>query len=1338
MISVPFPHRKIQLLLALCAALWSSGCGSNGSVAMSGATVPVQIAFTLPGRSVAQLSPGTVQQLFDLLITQANAAVAMPGSKFITVAISGSGFATITDRFPATPGTNITRSYNVPEGPARQFKVQGYTADPAKGGILIYAGSFTIDLSLKNSTANQPITVNIPVNPVVNQPPAPTAPAIATPNNAQGSSQIAPHDPNLNNTHTYTITTIPSSAAGSASVNKTGLVTFTPKAGFIGTTSLVVKVTDQGGLSGSVTIPVTVTAPPVVAINTPSINALTGTPAGLVPSSIVIPATGTPAFTLTINGTNFATNASVEMDQNTLPGAPLIPLTGVTTKVVSSKQITLSFPAKFFPSGNLKAIHVRVRNSATLISNSATLTRLLKDTTAPTIVNTIPQNTATNVSVTAPIQVFFSELVDQTSVTPATFSLSKGTGAAATTVKGSISFLQTVNKQTIAIFSPATPLSLNTNYHLTIAAGIKDLGGNPMTTATTIAFTTATAIAGDPSLLGNLGFELANFNGYTVTGQSAVITKLTPTLPTELSHMAEIDTGGAAVAGKTSTLQSGLMNVPAGMKALVADLNFLSNEYPKYIGTKFDDTVNATLSTPNGTQTFFVTSVNVAPFVSSPTIYGGETGFFPWIFDLTGLQGKKIQIGFNISDVGDTAVTSALLIDHLRFVSQGLFISPSSGTVALGGTRQFSTKQVGAKLPVTWSINGIAGGNATVGTITTAGLYHAPNTFPTGKSVTVTATQSAGIKASTAIQLLDTTPPTITLLGKNPLTVAQGSTYQDAGATASDLVDGNLTAKITTSNPVNTAVLGTYTVHYQVSDAAGNMATATRTVHVTDQTAPTITQNTPANGGKLVRINTQIQVQFSESMKSSSITAGLLTLTNTATGTAVTTQFSLHTITVAGRSVSQGVWIPTTNLQPNTTYKVTLSTTTMSDLAGNLMVTPSPRVWSFTTGNTTIALPGVTPVGTGAAGVIGSYDGITWNWSNLANGANTVERWTNNLATPTTTTSYIKKWSDGIAATTSTARSDATVTGANNIFQFTANVAPSVVSLATRSLDTQLLAGLRFSTNTASAHQLLGVKAAVPNHTAAAVAGSYTIVQITRKPGANQTIFSTQNGTITLTAPIAPATSGTYTYNGTATDLVNPTAGTVSAGVAVSDHGTYTINAAGTVTITSAVNPSYIIAATVSANNNYIVGASMAPNTRTTAFWVGVKQHTNTINVANATYSEIVIQPSSLAPATGLRGEIDEVKTDANGWLNIFKTTASDNAGTGALAQNGGICGLAAPSPQCQITVPAAMQLTGSASGVIQVRNAAGNTLPPGIAAANGDLILLEIPGRAIEMLVKQ
>lgn len=77
--------------------------------------------------------------------------------------------------------------------------------------------------------------------------------------------------------------------------------------------------------------------------------------------------------------------------------------------------------------------------------------------------------------------------------------------------------------------------------------------------------------------------------------------------------------------------------------------------------------------------------------------------------------------------------------------------------------------------------------------------------------------------------------PVITLLGEETVTIPQGETYIDEGATAQDDVDGDLTRKIQVLNPVNTNVPGVYRVTYNVSDWQGNYALqVVRTVTVTE------------------------------------------------------------------------------------------------------------------------------------------------------------------------------------------------------------------------------------------------------------------------------------------------------------------------------------------------------------------------------------------------------------------------------------------------------------------------------------------------------------------------
>lgn len=87
----------------------------------------------------------------------------------------------------------------------------------------------------------------------------------------------------------------------------------------------------------------------------------------------------------------------------------------------------------------------------------------------------------------------------------------------------------------------------------------------------------------------------------------------------------------------------------------------------------------------------------------------------------------------------------------------------------------------------------------------------------------------------------DTTPPVITLNGDALVTLEACSAYVDAHATALDDRDGDLSAAITVTGQVASGTPGTYQLHYNVQDAAGNAATTvTRTVQVVDTTAPQI------------------------------------------------------------------------------------------------------------------------------------------------------------------------------------------------------------------------------------------------------------------------------------------------------------------------------------------------------------------------------------------------------------------------------------------------------------------------------------------------------------------
>jgi uncharacterized protein (DUF1800 family) len=67
----------------------------------------------------------------------------------------------------------------------------------------------------------------------------------------------------------------------------------------------------------------------------------------------------------------------------------------------------------------------------------------------------------------------------------------------------------------------------------------------------------------------------------------------------------------------------------------------------------------------------------------------------------------------------------------LPIAAQTVTISPTTATVNLDATRQFTRSVTGnANTNVTWAVNGVTGGNSTVGTISTSGLYTPPATLP--------------------------------------------------------------------------------------------------------------------------------------------------------------------------------------------------------------------------------------------------------------------------------------------------------------------------------------------------------------------------------------------------------------------------------------------------------------------------------------------------------------------------------------------------------------------------------------------------------------------------------
>ena len=94
---------------------------------------------------------------------------------------------------------------------------------------------------------------------------------------------------------------------------------------------------------------------------------------------------------------------------------------------------------------------------------------------------------------------------------------------------------------------------------------------------------------------------------------------------------------------------------------------------------------------------------------------------------------------------------------------------------------------------------------------------------------------SVGIHANNGrgrFGLGDRTAPIIALIGEESMRIDVGAAFVDPGATANDDIDGDVTDQIVVDNPVNSSLVGSYSVTYAVTDHAGNLGQAVRTVRV--------------------------------------------------------------------------------------------------------------------------------------------------------------------------------------------------------------------------------------------------------------------------------------------------------------------------------------------------------------------------------------------------------------------------------------------------------------------------------------------------------------------------
>ena len=282
-------------------------------------------------------------------------------------------------------------------------------------------------------------------------------------------------------------------------------------------------------------------------------------------------------------------------------------------------------------------------------------------------------------------------------------------------------------------------------------------GGNnnpPPTVAVAVSPTSATVAAG----------ATQQFQA-TVTG----------TTNTAVQWQVNAVAGGNSQVGTISS--SGLYTAPSPAAVLQVTVTAVSNADP----TKSANaavTVNPVIVPPVITVTISPATATVAINGTqqfTATVTGTNNTGVTWSVD--GVNGGNATVGTVSTSglytapptTGTHTVTATSVADNTKSASasvsvMSLSVSPPSTSVTPFGTRQFSaTVQGNGNDAVTWSVDGIAGGNASVGTITTGGLYAAPANLG---SHTVTATSSAlpTYSVNAAVSVINAPNGTVSML----------------------------------------------------------------------------------------------------------------------------------------------------------------------------------------------------------------------------------------------------------------------------------------------------------------------------------------------------------------------------------------------------------------------------------------------------------------------------------------------------------------------------------------------------------------------------------------------
>jgi hypothetical protein len=236
-----------------------------------------------------------------------------------------------------------------------------------------------------------------------------------------------------------------------------------------------------------------------------------------------------------------------------------------------------------------------------------------------------------------------------------------------------------------------------------------------------------------------------------VAGKSSAISCLALMLVTCLS-LACLGCGGGQAAQPVTSPQSGQMSIqPASVNVSTA-----------------------------GTQQFTVTGAAVGAAISWAVNGAAGGNATVGTISSSGLYKAPATVPSGMITISATVAGSAVAastatVTVTASTSGPLTISPSAATVLLQATQQFQVSGAGSG-SVTWSVNQIAGGNATVGTISASGLYTPPSTVPSGLVEVEATSQSPSGTAAAAVTLQY---PPVTISSITPTQIPVTTVSQD-------------------------------------------------------------------------------------------------------------------------------------------------------------------------------------------------------------------------------------------------------------------------------------------------------------------------------------------------------------------------------------------------------------------------------------------------------------------------------------------------------------------------------------------------------------------------------